>query len=850
MDIGKYRPAILTGLFITALFLGLYAVRVAFLDSIELKFYDARMRYRPVGVGVDDIVLVDIDDDSVDRIGRWPWPRNKIADGIDFIRSAGARLIGLNVIFSEVQDSSGLKQLDDMMAFLQQSSGGNPDPKTREMIDFLAKKRQMEDYDARLARSLKEAGNVILPVFLKTSLAASVGSKEAEPELRLHAITVADGETPPQSNDVSMPIPAFFATAAAVGHVNLNVDVDGTVRRHSLAYRYRDIALPSFALSIAAAYRGLTPTAPRLEPGNLILGDDIRIPASKDAGIQVSFVTGRENFKRFSFFDVVSRKIPPEVFRDKIVLVTPSASGIINPLATPTSATMPLGEYTANVIRTLLAGQTIVRPSWNQAAGYGMILAVFVLVALLLPQMKALPAAAISLAAAGVLVGGAFWLFTSQGLWVEITYPFLQLLFGYIGVVSANFLMTETDKEKVERGSAETNRMLGLSFQSQGMLDMAFDKFRQVPVDDQMKEVLFNLALDYERKRQYNKAASVYEYIEKEDPEYKNVAERRKKLLQASETIVFGDTMIGGTAGDDLLKTVGDTRPTLGRYEIIKPIGKGAMGVVYLGKDPRINRTTAIKTFRFAQDFEPEEAARLKQKFFREAESAGNLSHPNIVSIYDAGDEHDLAYIAMEFLDGEDFQKFTKKANLLPLRKVIDYVADLADALDYAHTKGIVHRDIKPANIMMLTNGVVKITDFGIARISATSQTQTGVVKGTPHYMSPEQITGKKVDGRSDIFSLGTMTFQLATGELPFRGDSPAALMHQILNVRHPDPCAINKNVVKPLANIIDKMLEKDLKKRYQRANHVAIHLRMLGTKMDEIRDRLKKNAGKPASGE
>lgn len=203
------------------------------------------------------------------------------------------------------------------------------------------------------------------------------------------------------------------------------------------------------------------------------------------------------------------------------------------------------------------------------------------------------------------------------------------------------------------------------------------------------------------------------------------------------------------------------------------------------------------------------------------------------MTIYDAGDEQDLAYIAMEFLEGSDLEPYTKKENLLPIRKVMDYCADVADALDYAHEKGIVHRDIKPANIMLIKGNVIKITDFGIARITATSQTQTGVVKGTPFYMSPEQFSGEKVDGRSDIFSLGTMLYQMLTGALPFQGDSPPALMHQIMNVKHKSPRTINTKIFKPLVTIIDKALEKDRDQRYQRAMQMANHLRTLGKKVD-----------------
>src|SRR5258708_40021295 len=194
---------------------------------------------------------------------------------------------------------------------------------------------------------------------------------------------------------------------------------------------------------------------------------------------------------------------------------------------------------------------------------------------------------------------------------------------------------------------------------------------------------------------------------------------------------------------------------TLGRYEIVKELGKSAMGVVFLGKDPKINRMVAIKTLKFEDDIDQEDQKALKERFFREAESAGRLSHPNIVTIFDTGEDQDMCYIAMELLDGRDLKDWTPRDKLLPMRDVLELVAKVADALDYAHEQGIVHRDIKPANIMLLKNGIIKVTDFGIARITTSSRTATGTVMGTSSYMSPEQLAGKKVDGRSDLFSLG-----------------------------------------------------------------------------------------------
>ncbi len=178
------------------------------------------------------------------------------------------------------------------------------------------------------------------------------------------------------------------------------------------------------------------------------------------------------------------------------------------------------------------------------------------------------------------------------------------------------------------------------------------------------------------------------------------------------------------------------------------------------------------------------------------------------------------------------------------MRKVIGYMADIADGLAYAHEKGIVHRDIKPANIMLLKNGVVKITDFGIARITATSQTQTGIVKGTPYYMSPEQFSGEKVDGRSDIFSLGVMMYQLITGKLPFYAGNPAALMNKIMNEPHPDPRKINPRIVKPVISVLNNALIKDRDKRYQKASLMCTHLRQIGKKIDTMMARKKGKTG------
>jgi serine/threonine protein kinase len=268
----------------------------------------------------------------------------------------------------------------------------------------------------------------------------------------------------------------------------------------------------------------------------------------------------------------------------------------------------------------------------------------------------------------------------------------------------------------------------------------------------------------------------------------------------------------------------------LGRYQIEKQLGKGAMGVVYLGRDTKLDRLVAIKTLPLALEFEEEELQEATIRFFREASTAGRLEHPNIVSIYDAGEEQEFAYIAMEYLKGGNLVPYTQKDNLLAIEIIIDIMIHAAEALHYAHKNDIIHRDIKPANIMYnsVTNKI-KLTDFGIARITDSNNTKTGTILGTPSYMSPEQLSGKPIDHRTDLFSLGVTLYQLLTGELPFQADSMATLMFKITNKAHPNILTIRKDIPLCFKQIIDISLDKTDSKRYQSGAEFANALRDCG---------------------
>jgi hypothetical protein len=290
--------------------------------------------------------------------------------------------------------------------------------------------------------------------------------------------------------------------------------------------------------------------------------------------------------------------------------------------------------------------------------------------------------------------------------------------------------------------------------------------------------------------------------------------------------------------------------PRLGRYEILEQIGKGAMGIVYKGRDPKLNRLTAIKTIRFIDEYSEDKVEQIKAQFYREAEVVAKLSHKHIVRMYDVGEDLDLSYLAMEFLEGESLERHTSTENLLGLGQCLDYIIQVCEALHYAHSQGVVHRDIKPGNIMILEDGLVKVMDFGIARAAGGTKTRTGIIKGTPFYMSPEQAKGASITGASDIFSLGVLLYQLLTGRLPFAGENFATIMYQAANAA-PEPVTTYRPDVDPaIVSILDKALEKNPEMRFGSAKEMADALRKTATKLKIDAVAQGADAGEPAPGE
>jgi serine/threonine-protein kinase len=834
---------VLVGAAVAALvFLGFYW-QWAPLESMELTMYDMRAKLRTGKPGSNDVVIVAVDDASIQQVGRWPWPRSYVGEIIDLLSESGAKVIGLNLILSDPEVNPGLeevrklrKQFADAQAQLRfgeeaQRERAQSSRLFKALDDIFAQSEKGLDNDARLSDSIALSDATILPMYFAVPGPPLGRPDQQPPDFILKNALPGATEgllkgTIYDAKQVVPPIQVFGKDSKAIGHINWFPDVDGAIRQQPLIVEYDGKAYPSFALQLARTFLNLDLGEILLKPGLVQIGQR-SIPTSATYDLLVNFYGDYKTFPNFSFVDIVTQKVPPENFKGKIVLIGFTATGLGEQRATPVSDTLPTVEYFANVVQNIIDGKFIVRPNWAGKAELGA-MAVFALFVMLGIPMLSAGVSAIIAAALLIIFGvGSFWLFSSNGYWIKLFYPSLMLVLGYVVVVSKRYLVTERAKESLETESAETLKMLGLSFQGQGMLDMAWEKFRRVPIDDGMKDTLYNLGLDFERKRQFNKAVAVYEHICTVDKNFKDLQERIPKLKAVGETIIMGTAGLKRGGDATVMVSGPDLKTTLGRYEVIKELGKGAMGTVFLGKDPKINRMVAIKTLRFDdEDMSPEDKKALHERFFREAESAGRLNHPNIVSIFDAGEDQDINYIAMELLDGYDLKSWCSKGSLRPVIEVLDNLAKVADALDYAHEQGVVHRDIKPANLMMLKNGAVKITDFGIARITDQSKTATGTVLGTPSYMSPEQLAGKKVDGRSDIFSLGVCLYEFLTGEKPFTGESVATLVYQISTQPHASPKVHNELVPDVVLPIIDKALVKDPAQRYQRAREMATDLR------------------------
>gem|GEM_PF-1574247 len=807
-------------------------------EYVEGALYDAAawMNYREGGTG-GDISLVLIGEDSESAYGPWPWPRRYLADVVRRLDAEGARAIVLLPALEAVPPDPVLAPLAELETLARESGAA------QSLQEGLSRIRWLADDEARLAAAIEAAD----AVFLGAPAGSSDGGEVPDyvprlPQVRItpddydsaHVLFYAPLEKilrpelrHPAPEAFAWPATPYGERARGTGYAGHYAAADGVTRSYPLMLEIDDQWYPSLALLVAAWMLETGPADVVAAADGVLRVGDHTVATDPAWRFYPGFRRdSREQpaFARYSLSEVMAETISGR-FRDQIVFVGPSADLNTPAWASPVAARTTGVEVQANLVASVVNADNYLRPDWARWAelvALALAVVLGVTLVLLLPPAWAIPVALMT--GLLLLLGGLYFMLGARTV-VALAMP--ALMVPVVATTTGLRRMYRARREQQLTRLAEADRQLGLSYQGQGQLDLALDHFRALPPQRWALELMYNLARDFERKRQHNKALAAYDHILRHDPRFSDVAERRERMHTVESTLVMGAR--GRTDADTLLLATvqEDAQPTLGRYTIESHLGRGAMGAVYKGVDPRINRVVAIKTLAIQDEFDADEVAEVRQRFFHEAEIAGRLSHPNIVTIYDAGEDHDLAYIAMEYLEGSDLRELIRDKRRLPsVDKAMQMIAQIAEALDYAHSKGVIHRDIKPSNIMVEKgSGQLKLADFGVARITSSSRTRTGTILGTPPYMSPEQLAGEHVDGRSDIFSLGVVLYELVAGKRPFDGDSMAALTYQITNEKHPPITGTRKQIPRCLSSIIDRALQKNPNKRYQSAGsmHAAL---------------------------
>lgn len=823
----------LFGFVVVLLFVVFFLIGVSALDVLEGLVYDSGAFVFRSNREIDPgIILVEID-------GRWTkegngdaLSRGELADLVDILNRNGAICIGLQIPLAERQNRRELLELKnfrEMFETISQRSKNN-DLKTWVITNI----KQMEtsfDHDRRLIENVEKSGKVILTAYEGFGDDPADAKREMDPTLYENSLGqsgLSSSFLPQHSApDLLLPFSELSRIALGWGHgKQMGVPVQNRIP-HPLFVFYKGALVPSFPLRVAIAALRLQPNQVLVGKNRIHLGDH-SLP-TMNGELLVKGPIKKGAFHRISVRDVLETKESPQAIKGKIVLVGSEISDRLVHFRSEYPL-IPETMISAYFLSHILSGEEVItRPPWLKFLEILILLVVGGFCSAYFPRMEHSRRVIWMGVGAGITLLSGIVLFSIMGVLFRSIYIALCVMSVYL-VIS---LMTFFTSERATKESIETNRLLGLSFQSQGLLDLAFEKFQKLPLDIETKDLIYTLAQEFERKRYPDKALAAYAYITREGI-YRDAETRIAKLKESDKSSTIGSHE-GLTEASVLADSGSEIRSRIGRYEIIEEIGKGAMGLVYKAIDPKINRLLAIKTIRFSDEFDEDVIHDIQERFFREAEIAGQLSHPSIVTIYDVGEEGDLTYMVMEYLEGHDLEKFIKKRSLLSLRRILDVGASVADALEYAHNANVIHRDIKPANIMLLKTGGIKVTDFGIAKAISSSRTKTGIILGTPNYMSPEQIMGQKIDHRSDIFSLGVLLFQLFTGETPFHGENLSSLLYKITQVKHPSVREYNPRIPRVCEQIIDKALAKNPKERFKNAGEMAKYLRLIGLKIDQL---------------
>jgi serine/threonine-protein kinase len=566
----------------------------------------------------------------------------------------------------------------------------------------------------------------------------------------------------------------FADISGKAGFMAVSPDDDGVLRRSNLWMRNGAIMSPSLPLALAFDNEDLSTAA--------------RIANAEDA----IYFSAYSPLPRVEVDDLLFRDLASTRLNGATVFVDHEPALVAAAAVLPSGQFVTHSEIAATLLADVEANRVIIAPSAIKVIEWLVPILLTIVAVLFMPDRGRKGIAILTVSTLVVLLLIELLMLYALRIRVDIGRP--MLIFSGIGLLT---IWLAGDPKKVAKDAFKR----GSDFLAAGRLEPAFAEFRRCNPSETLATVMYKLSIAFEEQAKPERAEAVIEWMKRTHGTIR--AEQEKQA-----------------------KGTGMPR-RLGRYVIEKRIGRGAMGAVYLAKDPRINRAVAVKAIPIEKEFEDEELKEARVRFFREAESAGRLTHPNIITVFDAGEDKGLAYIAMEFVPGIALKGFTDPKKLLAPKRALDLVASTAEALDYAHNQGVIHRDIKPANLLYNPKeGSLKISAFGVARMTDNNATKTGIVLGTPMYMSPEQLGAEDLTGHSDLFSLGVTLYELLIGEVPFKADNIAALMTKI-TTEDPAPIAGRRAGLAPSVDaVLAKAMAKRPEDRFSCGAEMAIALR------------------------
>ncbi len=813
----KYSSYILC-LLISFFVVALYVNNFSPLAGLERKVNDMLYSFRGEQKTHSDIVLINIDDAAVAKYGQWPWHRDRIADLVAAVGTGNPKTVFLDLVFEPDTDEDTL------------------------------------GYTNILAGQMSWVKNVIIPY--QFNRADFRNARISRPDyLYDNAITIntdlgiLDEYATIMAQNVFLPPKQLCQYSAGIGFRYNIYDSDRKVRWQPLVMFYDGFYYPSASLLAAANYKGYKPSQITVQSDGKVFLGNREIPVNHQTCMFVNYNKPKQSFLEFSATDILDESINLESLANKLVIISLTSTQLTDYYRTPVSKKLAGSEIRANVMENIIHSNFIHRYDSPRGLDMLILFALGGLFAFILPRVSLKFRFIILFISLFILANVTFILFNSYSILYRTLYIALEI---FLLLIASPFLESDL-LERLASKKDSSGKKSGWTGPPKVHLDdtpSVTPHPTKPPVASShagsTRTTKETVKMDYDTGRGKSSliektAANNYANVQKTEAfsttpppsagqsqpsgnehDFKHVEHNNINIDHDQDHGDESENYDNDSSGIDIVPDSQKIKQ-LGRYQVDGVLGKGAMGTVYKGMDPAINRNVALKTIRLDFVNDPEELAELKERLFREAQAAGNLSHPNIVTIYDVGTEKNLQYIAMEYLQGQTLEDLIRKKTKMNYRIISQIISQICTALDYAHSQGIVHRDIKPANIMILADFKVKVMDFGIARVDSSSMTRTGIAMGTPNYISPEQLSGKKIDRRTDIFSLGVVMYEMLLQRRPFRGENLTSLIYNIVNNDPEPPSSIDSSIPGLFDRVIAKALAKDPDARYQSAGEISV---------------------------